>query len=609
MGMILRCLPPEVLASELSEFEATGAAATEIGLPMNMILSQLPSGKVEMTLQELIPHFPPGFLQPTEAIGSYLPQMVSLPLMDVVMRIPPDLLALRPDQKDVDASVINMADPFTEEILREQAEAARRQTQPNIIEESQAPQEEFVPRDQAPAFKSVAPPRRPTVDPLSPNRTAATTLGAPPMPPAAKLPTPPAPVGPRASQMIPKPTATPVRSFAPTTEIPHPARPSGPLPTPTPAPASPSASQSIAPVPPVPRHTGPIPAPPPPRHTTSLPKPSAFSSQPPATESSQAAPAPETAPSVDEKAGETSLAVTPGAPDASADDLQRLAALAMAQLGEASEDESESLIVTKAPPTPEPEATPSAPAVETTPAPSFTPPSTRQPIPAPSPAVAPEPVLSSTSAPATEEQAAAPAAVAFNLNTCTVEDLVENIPGCTAILGAAIVSHRNKIGSFKRIEELLEVPGMTKDAYTNLTGEPPPGNRIAQTLNELLNFPESQNVTLKDVTERIACWPDVSGCLLSQGNGLSLVGTTPPGVDKNAVVAFVPRMFEAINKSFGEVSGQDTDAILIPSAGTSFHLFRSEDLYLIIMSRLPQMPERHMKVARLVLAALSSRRD
>src|SRR6202034_2666677 len=122
---------------------------TEIGLPMNTILSQLPSGKVEMTLQELVPHFPPGFLQPTESITNYLSHIVSLPLMDVVMRIPPDLLALRPDQKDVDSSVINMADPFTEEILREQAETARRQSQPNIIEESQAPQEEFVPADQA----------------------------------------------------------------------------------------------------------------------------------------------------------------------------------------------------------------------------------------------------------------------------------------------------------------------------------------------------------------------------------------------------------------------------------------------------------------------------
>jgi hypothetical protein len=114
---------------------------------------------------------------------------------------------------------------------------------------------------------------------------------------------------------------------------------------------------------------------------------------------------------------------------------------------------------------------------------------------------------------------------------------------------------------------------------------------------------------LKDVTERISCWPDVTGCVLSQNSGLSLVGTVPEGVDKAAIVAFAPRMFEAINKSFSEVSDKETDALVIPTPGTSFHLFRNRDLYLIIMSRLYQMPERHLKVARFVLAALSIRRD
>ena len=163
-------MPPEVLADDISKFEGDGSAATEIGLPMNMILGQLPSGKVEMALQDLIPHFPAGFLQPTESITNYLPTLISLPLMDVVMRIPPDLLALRPDQKDVDASVINMADPFTEEILREQAEAARKAAaaQTNIIEESQAPQEEFVPSGQAGTAKAIVPPRRIGGEPMAP---------------------------------------------------------------------------------------------------------------------------------------------------------------------------------------------------------------------------------------------------------------------------------------------------------------------------------------------------------------------------------------------------------------------------------------------------------
>jgi competence ComEA-like helix-hairpin-helix protein len=312
-------------------------------------------------------------------------------------------------------------------------------------------------------------------------------------------------------------------------------------------------------------------------------------------------------------------AVRAGVPDASSDDLQRLAALAMAQLGDS--DESPAEVPSKPEPvsSSEPKIEEAAAVIDSAPAPVPIPVSQPPPVPSPEPPVLPEAIsqtvpkpswASAAPHPAPEPETPIPAAsVAFNLNTCTVEDLVKNIPDCSQELAESIVHYRIKIGSFKRIEELLDVPGITKAAYTNLTGETPPDNRTMLSLNELLGFSGEQHVSLKDVTDRIACWPDVTGCVLSQSSGLSLVGTVPESVDKAAIVAFAPRMFESINKSFSEVSGQETDALVIPSSGTSFHLFRNRDLYLIIMSRLPQMPERHVKVARFVLAALSTRKD
>ena len=156
---------------------------------------------------------------------------------------------------------------------------------------------------------------------------------------------------------------------------------------------------------------------------------------------------------------------------------------------------------------------------------------------------------------------------------------------------------------------MFDVPGMTKVIYQNLTGETTPPDSVTQSLNELLGFPPNQHVTLKDVTERIACWPDITGCVLSQSSGLSLVGQVPDGMDKAAIVAFAPRMFDAVNKSFAEITGRETDELIIPAQGNSFHIFRNKDLYLIILSRLPQMPDRHMKVARFVLAWLSIRQN
>jgi len=332
------------------------------------------------------------------------------------------------------------------------------------------------------------------------------------------------------------------------------------------------------------------------------------------------------------------------APATGSEDLQRLAALAMQQLGDSTTESA----AAEAPPQTEPVPSPTVPVprieepalvIAPEPAPVAQPPpapvAPPVPVAPPAPVAAPvrfeapklaavptppavEPVVTESTPPPTaaappepEAQPAATSAasVAFNLNTCTAEDLVQNIPGCFRELAESIIAHRTKIGSFKRLEDLLDVPGITKAAYTNLTGEAPPDNRIPLSLNELLGFPVEQHISLKDVTDRIACWPDVTGCVLSQSSGLSLVGSVPEGLNKEAIVAFAPRMFDALNKSFTEITGNETDALILPTSGNSFHIFRNKDLYLIILSRLPQMPERHMKVARFVLSALSIRRD
>jgi competence ComEA-like helix-hairpin-helix protein len=709
IGMILRCLPPEVLAADLSEFEASGAAATEIGLPMNLILSQLPSGKIEIPLSELVPHFPAGYLQPTQSITSYLPNLINLPLMDVVMRIPPDLMQLRSDQKDVDAAVINMADPFTEEILREQAEAARRlqaqaQAQASVVDESPAPPAEEIP---AAGPKTIAPPPRPKSPPASP----AATSPPPPMPPlpsSAGAPASPSTsartISPSGSGRLPTPTrattAIPTRApaaltspiGAPASTLSAPKRQTASVPTP-PVPRQ-TASVPAPPVPPVPRQTGALPVSTLPRQTAFPPQPFRPPVAPPAAPvipSEPPAPPVAVAPEPVAEEAAPEPAVAPAPSSGGSDDLQRLAALAMAELGEDKEaepvvdsesatvalpaaempapepapepepeaapepvaeeaalapsaEEADSLLLTPepepepepepvavAPPLPPPPVLVEAPMVDLPPVAALEPPveikavappvPVAEPVaepepesllvsePAPSPEPAPAPSAEPVSASAPAEAAAAPAGVAFNLNTCTAEDLVKNIPGCFPELAESIVRHRAKIGSFGRLEDLLDVPGITKAAYTNLTGEAPPDNRIPLSLNELLGFPANQEISLKDVTDRIACWPDVTGCILSQSSGLPLVGSVPEGLNMEAIVAFVPRMFEDLNKSFLEITGKETDGLMIPAPGNSFHIFRNRDLYLVILNRMPQMPERHMKVARFVLAALSIRRN
>jgi competence ComEA-like helix-hairpin-helix protein len=629
IGMILRCLPPEVLAAPLAEFENSGAAATEVALPLNAILKQIPSGRIEMTLQEIVAHLPPGFLQPAETMASHLPALIGLPLMDVVMRIPPDLLSVRSDQKEVDASVAQMADPFTEEVLREQAESARRaQGHAKIVDESQvAPAEEFVPQAVAMSNRAIVPPPRttslPVVSPPVPkipafpppsspeNRAPTLPLRAPeaaPTPPPAAPEAPARPSLLSASQSLSAAQAAPRTPSLrpPTSAIPgffsakSPAS-SGPL--------TPGQSGLILPRPPSP-----------------LPQPEATAPLPPPVGIS-----PSEIPATPEEATRT----VPLPPDSNADDLQRLAALAMAQIGD-EPDETEPApaeppvdpagVTLPIFPPPEPiyAATarlqlPEVPVQEPSqPAPVVPldepirlpnrPELSRRGITAPVPLEPEAPARpAEESRPETPSEAASAdaSAVAINLNSCTAEDLLQ-IPAVNAELAAAIVQHRAKIGEFRKLEDLLDVPGMTAAVYHALTGETVPMG-THQSLNDLLGFPPEQKVSLKDVTDRISCWPDVTGCLLSQNSGLVLVGNVPAPLDKKAIVAFAPRMFEELNKSFSEMAGRQTDDLVIPTTGTSFHILRDKDLYLTILCRVPQMPERHLKIARYVLAALSVR--
>ncbi|MEI9998183.1 MAG: helix-hairpin-helix domain-containing protein [Verrucomicrobiota bacterium] len=73
-------------------------------------------------------------------------------------------------------------------------------------------------------------------------------------------------------------------------------------------------------------------------------------------------------------------------------------------------------------------------------------PATPQPAAQAEPELAPAPGAEAKDDGKDEKDETAP--VAFNLNTCTVEDLVNNIPDCTPALAAAILAYRDKIGAF-----------------------------------------------------------------------------------------------------------------------------------------------------------------
>jgi competence protein ComEA len=63
-----------------------------------------------------------------------------------------------------------------------------------------------------------------------------------------------------------------------------------------------------------------------------------------------------------------------------------------------------------------------------------------------------------------------------NLNTATIEEL-DKLPGVGPVLARRIVEFREKKGGFRRVEELLAVPGISERRWQELrklvTASPP----------------------------------------------------------------------------------------------------------------------------------------
>jgi competence ComEA-like helix-hairpin-helix protein len=190
----------------------------------------------------------------------------------------------------------------------------------------------------------------------------------------------------------------------------------------------------------------------------------------------------------------------------------------------------------------------------------------------------------------------------IDLNHCTIEQLLA-VPGCPRTIAEAIVRYREKNGDYQKLEELLQVPGMTALLYALLTGQSDPRPPI-RSLNELLGFPAGQKISLKDVCDRVASWPNITGIVLGHASGLPMVGHVPVPFESTTIMAFAPKIFATVNQSYRQFAGEETHEIIFPAKGTSFHLYHSGDLYAVVLSSKRSLPRGQAKLLRQVIGEI-----
>ncbi len=214
----------------------------------------------------------------------------------------------------------------------------------------------------------------------------------------------------------------------------------------------------------------------------------------------------------------------------------------------------------------------------------------------------PSPDLGSTPAKQkTEEEQ-----TSLDLNTCKVADLLR-IPSLPKRLAESIIQYRETQGAFSALEDLLKVPEMTPIAYTLLTGQEPPQNyKPTKTIRAHLAIPNDQEITSKAIVERIAAWPDVTGCILSDQQGQVIAANLTGTISPDKLAAAAKQFTSLTQEQLSPLHQSQAQEIIIPGPSATFYFIATPKAIITLIYTIPTPPARHMEILREIIAQIET---
>ena len=163
-----------------------------------------------------------------------------------------------------------------------------------------------------------------------------------------------------------------------------------------------------------------------------------------------------------------------------------------------------------------------------------------------------------------------------NFNTCTVADLAR-IEGIGPVLAQHIIEFRNAHGGFKSLDDLREVPGVTRKLLHALAGPAPHG------LNRLLGVEHNEELTLQEVVRLTSQLKGVAGCMLAMSDGVFLTGQLPPHLDQETISVFAPQLFRKVGRYMKELRAGEVTRLSVFTDQQPISIFRAHDIFLIVI--------------------------
>lgn len=626
MSVALDSLPLTVLADQKDSLLARPEVAAGLSLPLNQVFGMLPSGKIEFSLKDFAPFFPPGFLKPVESHGEDEQFICKLPLEIVVGAMSPDFFKRRNDQKPIDKRIVEMSDPFVFNTIPSPAPIT-----PAVEPETPAPdlsapvESQDAVAQTAPVEEAqppVTPPSEEVETPLPPilSEIKETIAESEPLKAAEEVPV----YEPRSEEVAPEKEAPAPAPAEPDfsflrneafkallaeeeaqkeTSATQDSTPvSEPVPVEASAPEEPAASTE----PELPNLSAELPPSQPPAHptvTVEVKKPFKPNETATIKVKEDAPPRPKIDGSMresfakelsrlaeKEKASRAQALLESGGPEGLPAQLPPM---------ELPSDELTSVVKLRKTDPPPPMLPPiSLPEafkpVEQTPSSGLIP--IQQDLAPVSKKEEPKEETQKETKPVSVESP-------INLNACTEDELVGRAL-CPEALARKIIAWRELYGPFSEPSGLWHVPGMTAEVYGSLVGLPAADHVVSQELQEAFGGSAASPLTIKTIVSRIRHWPFMTGCIIGGMEGLPIAYDCEDESFAKTICAFLPRLIARTNETLSEVKEPETDEIFICKGDKSLFLFRSGPVLLLAVNRRKDISARDAELLRRVTAYL-----